>query len=106
VVPTITFQLLFAFVILSHDRRRPVHFAVTVNPTAEWTARQLLDAFPWNNAPRYLLRDRDGVYERSSVTRRNGWAFGKSCLHFFSARIGQGCPQGCPWSENPVRQRA
>jgi transposase InsO family protein len=62
VVPTITFQLLFAFVILSHDRRRPVHFAVTANPTAEWTARQLLEAFPWDNAPRYLLRDRDGAY--------------------------------------------
>jgi transposase InsO family protein len=62
VVPTITFQLLFAFVILSHDRRRPVHFAVTANPTTEWTARQLLEAFPWDNAPRYLLRDRDGAY--------------------------------------------
>src|SRR5712692_3183104 len=59
VVPTITFQLLFAFVILSHDRRRPVHFAVTANPTAEWTARQLLQAFPWDNAPQYLLRDHD-----------------------------------------------
>jgi len=62
VVPTITFQLLFAFVILSHDRRRPVRFAVTANPTTEWTARQLLEAFPWDNAPRYLLRDRDGAY--------------------------------------------
>jgi transposase InsO family protein len=62
VVPTITFQLQFAFVILDHDRRRPVHFAVTSNPTTEWTARQLLEAFPWNNAPRYLLRDRDGAY--------------------------------------------
>ena len=62
VVPTITFQLLFAFVILRHDRRRPVHFAVTANPTAEWTARQLSEAFPWDTAPRYLLRDRDGAY--------------------------------------------
>jgi putative transposase len=62
VVPTITFRLLFVFVILSHDRRRPIHFAVTANPTAEWTARQLLEAFPWDSAPRYLLRDRDGVY--------------------------------------------
>jgi putative transposase len=62
VVPTITFRLLFVFVILSHDRRRPVHFAVTANPTAEWTARQLLEAFPWDSAPRYLLRDRDGCY--------------------------------------------
>ena len=62
VVPTITFQLLFVFVILDHDRRRPLHFAVTSNPTAEWTARQLLQAFPWDHAPRYLLRDRDSIY--------------------------------------------
>ena len=62
VVPTITFQLLFVFVILDHDRRRPIHFAVTSNPTAEWTARQLLQAFPWDNAPRYLLRDRASIY--------------------------------------------
>ena len=62
VVPTITFRLLFVFVILSHDRRRPIHFAVTANPTAEWTARQLLEAFPGDSAPRYLLRDRDGIY--------------------------------------------
>jgi len=47
-------------VILDHDRRRPIHFAVTSNPTAEWAARQLLEAFPWDNTPRYLLRDRDG----------------------------------------------
>jgi transposase InsO family protein len=62
VVPTITFRVLFVFVILSHDRRRPIPFAVTANPTAEWTARQLLEAFPWDSAPRYLLRDRDGIY--------------------------------------------
>jgi putative transposase len=62
VIPTAFFQVLFVFVILSHDRRRPVHFAITEHPTAEWTARQLLEAFPWNSAPRYLLRDRDGSY--------------------------------------------
>jgi putative transposase len=62
VVPTATFRLLFVFVILSHHRRRVVHFAVTTNPTAEWVAHQLLDAFPWDSAPRYLLRDRDGSY--------------------------------------------
>ena len=64
VVPTATFRLLFVFVVLSHDRRRPVHFAVTRRPTAEWTAQQLLQAFPWDTAPRYLylLRDRDGIY--------------------------------------------
>src|SRR5207302_4743900 len=62
VVPTITFRLLFVFVILSHDRRRPIHLAVTANPTAEWTTRQLLEAFPWDSAPRYLLRDRGACY--------------------------------------------
>src|ERR1022692_2113454 len=65
VVPTITFRLLFVFLILSHDRRRPVHFAVTANPTAEWVAHPLLDAFPWDSAPRYLLRDRDSSYGRA-----------------------------------------
>jgi transposase InsO family protein len=62
VVPTVFFDLLFVFVILSRDRRRVVHFGVTAHPTAEWAARQLLEAFPWNSAPRYLLRDRDGSF--------------------------------------------
>jgi putative transposase len=62
VVPTATFRLLFVFVVLSHNRRRPVHFGVTTHPTAEWTAQQLMEAFPWDSAPRYLLRDRDGNY--------------------------------------------
>jgi len=62
IVPTATFRLLFVFVIMAHDRRRPVHLAVTSHPTAEWTAQQLLQAFPWHTAPRYLVRDRDGTY--------------------------------------------
>jgi putative transposase len=62
IVPTIRFQLLFAFVVLSHARRRVVHFNVTANPAAEWTAQQIIEAFPWDTAPRYLLRDRDGIY--------------------------------------------
>jgi len=62
VIPTIPFRVLFVFVILSHDRRRPIHVAVIANPTAEGTARQLLEAFPWDGAPRFLLRDRDGIY--------------------------------------------
>lgn len=62
VVPTVFFRLLVVFVILSHDRRRVVHVAVTEHPTSEWVARQLLEAFPWDSAPRYLLRDRDGSY--------------------------------------------
>jgi len=62
VVPTVFFRVFFVFVILSHDRRRPVHVAVTEYPTAEWMTHQLLEAFPWDSAPHYLLRDRDGSY--------------------------------------------
>jgi transposase InsO family protein len=61
-VPTIWFQTLYVFLVLAHERRRIVHFAVTAHPTAEWTAQQMREAFPWENAPRYLLRDRDGIF--------------------------------------------
>ena len=62
VIPTIRFKLLFVFVVLSHDRRRVVHFNVTSNPTAQWTAQQIVEAFPWSTAPKYLLRDRDKIF--------------------------------------------
>jgi transposase InsO family protein len=62
VVPTITHKVLFVLVILAHERRRIVHFHVTEHPTAEWTAQQVVDAFPWDTAPRYLLHDRDRIY--------------------------------------------
>jgi transposase InsO family protein len=63
VVPTLTFKRLYAFVVLSHDRRRILHVNVTSHPTAEWTARQLVEAFPGDGTePRYLIRDRDGIY--------------------------------------------
>jgi putative transposase len=61
-VPTVMFKILFVFVVLAHDRRRVVHINVTDNPTAQWTAQQIVEAFPWETAPRYLLRDRDAVY--------------------------------------------
>jgi len=70
-VPTATFRVLFALVVLSHDRRRLVHFNVTEHPTAEWTARQLVEACGLDEAPRYLIRDRDQVYgERFSRQAR------------------------------------
>jgi putative transposase len=62
VVPTVFFRVLFVFVIISHNRRRLVRVAVTEYPTAEWVPHQLPEAFPWDNAPRYLLRDRVGSY--------------------------------------------
>ena len=62
VVPTVTFRVLFVFVVLAHHRRRAIHFNVTAHPTSEWTALQIVEAFPWDTAPRYLLRDRDSIY--------------------------------------------
>src|ERR1700716_2659454 len=69
VVPTVGFKLLFVLVILRHQRRRLISLSVTANPTAEWIARQITDAFPWNEAPDYLIRDRDASYGRAVTTR-------------------------------------
>jgi transposase InsO family protein len=62
IVPTVGFKVLFVLVVLSHHRRRIIHFNVTEHPTAEWTAQQIVEAFPYDTAPKYLLRDRDKVY--------------------------------------------
>jgi hypothetical protein len=69
VVPTIGFDLLYAFVIVRIDRRELVWVDVTKNPTAEWVARQITEAFPWDGAPGYMIRDRDRIYG-GIVTRR------------------------------------
>jgi hypothetical protein len=62
VVRTISFKLLYGLVILRHSRRRLVSISVTSNPTSEWIAGQVVDAFPWDEAPRHLIRDRDGAF--------------------------------------------
>src|SRR5881392_204971 len=62
VLPTIAFRQLYCLVILRHGRRLWVTFGVTTNPTAEWTSRQIIEAFPWDSSPRYLIRDRDTAY--------------------------------------------
>jgi hypothetical protein len=61
-VPTITFRVLYVFLILRHDRRCVVHFNITTNPTAQWAAQQITEAFPYDRSPRFLLPDRDGIY--------------------------------------------
>lgn len=66
-VPTIRFQILYVFLVLAHERRRIVHFAVTAHPTAEWIAQQIREAFPWDSAPHYLLRDRDRIFGHEFV---------------------------------------
>jgi transposase InsO family protein len=62
VVATASFRLLYALIVLGHDRRKIIHFEVTQNPTQVWLSRQMTEAFPWDTAPRYLLRDRDASY--------------------------------------------
>jgi hypothetical protein len=83
-VPTATFRVLFVFVVLSHDRRRIVHLNVTAHPTSTWTAQQLREAWPWDSAPRFVIRDRDAIY---------GW----------DVRRTAGAPRA-PW-QNPFVER-
>ena len=61
-VPTVTFRILNVFLVLSHQRRQVIHFNVTEHPASRWTRQQVVEAFPWEETPRYLLRDRDRVY--------------------------------------------
>jgi hypothetical protein len=70
VVPTATYPPLVVLVLLAHDRRRIRHVTVTAQPTAAWTAQQLREAFPWDEAPRYLIHDRDHAFDRLKVTAK------------------------------------
>ncbi len=75
VVPTVRNRVLFVFLVLAHHRRRVLHFNVTANPTARWTAQQMIEAFPWDPPPKYLLRDRDGIYGQTLRKRVKGLRF-------------------------------
>jgi hypothetical protein len=75
-VPTLTGRVLFVLVLLSHHRRRIVRLAITGHPTAMWTAQQIIEAFPDDSAPRWLLRDRDAIY--SDLFRRRVASMGIS----------------------------
>src|ERR1700693_4216574 len=72
VVPTVTFRVLFVFVVLSHARRRVLHFQVTDHPSQDWTMQQIREAFPWDQGCRYLLRDRDAIYGDDWVEMTKG----------------------------------
>jgi putative transposase len=76
-VPTVTGRILFVFVVLLHHRRRIVHFNVTEHPTAAWTAQQVVEAFPDDTAPRWLLRDRDAIYSEGFRQRVAGMGIGE-----------------------------
>ena len=92
-VPTVTFKVLFVFVVLAHHRRRVVHVNVTDAPTAQWTAQEIVEAFPWDTAPRYVLRDRDGLY---------GGVFSRR-VHSLGIREVKTAPRS-PW-QNPYVER-
>ena len=78
-VPTVRFQVLYVFLVLAHERRRIVHVGVTLHPTAEWTVQQLREAFPWDSAPRYMLRDRDRIFGREFVDQVKQWGSSRYC---------------------------
>jgi putative transposase len=71
-VPTATFRVLYVFVVLLHERRHIVHFNVTENPSGTWTTQQIVEAFPWDRAPKYLIRDNDHIYSKMFTKRING----------------------------------
>ena len=75
VVPTLSFRLLYGLLIMGHGRRQVLWFGVTAHPTAEWIANQITQAFGWKQAPRYLIRDRDGDMAKSSFEEFDPWAF-------------------------------
>ncbi len=68
-VPTATFRVLYVFLVLTNERRQIVHFNVADSPSAAWTGHQIVEAFPWDITPKYLLRDRDGKYGEDFVRR-------------------------------------
>ena len=94
-VPTLTFQVLYIFVVLSHERRRVLHFNVAECPSASWTAQQLREAFPFTSPPKYLLRDRDGIY---------GLEFGRraKALGLEEVRIAPRSPWQSPFVERVI----
>ena len=87
VVPTVNFELLFAFLVLGHGRRHLLWFEVTRYPTAEWLARQITEAFPWASAPTYLVRDNDRAYGLVFQRRVEPWV--SATGHFPRARLGK-----------------
>jgi len=92
-VPTLTFRLLFVFILLRHGRRELIHVNATDHPTAAWAARQIVEAFPDETAPTYLLRDRDAIY---------GEAFAR-CVNAMEIRQVITAPRA-PW-QNPFAER-
>jgi transposase InsO family protein len=93
VVPTVTFGLLYVLLVIRHERRKIVHFNITEAPTAAWTAQQVINAFPDDTAPEYLVRDRDSIYGSAFVRRVDGMGIQQKLI----------APR-CPW-QSPYVER-
>ncbi len=95
-VRTATFRVLYCFVVLCHERRRVVHFNVTAHPTERWTTQQVVEAFPYESAPRYLIRDRDAVYSEWFRQRVRGMGADETLIAraIWRCRMPRRC--GCP----------
>src|SRR5262249_28769275 len=72
--------VLYVFIVLAHDRRRVIHFNVMDHPTAHWAAQQIIEAFPEHSAPRFIVRDRDGIYGKSFRSRVEGMGIEEICI--------------------------
>ena len=94
-VPTVTFRVLYVFIILRHDRREVVHFNVTTNPHAVWAGQQIVNAFPWETAPRFLIRDNDGIYGNDFAKRVEG-------MSIEEVRIAPHSPWQSPYCERVI----
>jgi putative transposase len=79
-IATIRFRLLYVFIVLAHDRRRVIHFNVTEHPTAAWAAQQMIEAFPEDRSPRFMVRDRDGIYGEIFTSRVEGMGIEEICI--------------------------
>ena len=93
IVPTVQNRVLFIFLVLAHERRRILRFNITLNPTAQWTTQQIVEAFPWDEGPRYILRDRDGIYGKHFQRRVKNMGVGQLIT-----------APGSPW-QNPYVER-
>ncbi len=101
VVPTVSFNLLYVLVMVRLARRELVWIDVTAHPTAEWIAQQITEAFPWNDAPRYLIRHRDGIYCRHAPITSHGYSRQAHCAWLAVAERRRGTAD---WN-NPSRVR-
>ena len=113
-VPTVRFRIVFVLIILEHSRRKVVHFNVTEHPCAEWTAQQVVEAFPWESAPKYLSLDRDSTYSsrfRRRVCKGNGnqgsdHGTEEPMAKSISGKIHRLCSQGLPGPLDRVERTA